>query len=255
MNDSAFIVVVVVLAVVIIVACSATIYLLRGDRRVGGEDARRRRTYNAQPVVDRDLSTNSRHSRKWYSYLWGSRDRDKSATMMGRSEEGRIQANGGEWDVDDLSEDRGLRPIGGNQSSGLLGMSEHELSASSLVGPRVYTHHMHSHVSDGSSTPSSVLRYDPLNVRGLTHPDQFLILPQITIPSGSINPSQLFSPTLSSSSSSLVSRQITKSPEPISNNTPSHDSDKDFDRDSQPQFVAPSVLRTAGSGTKFFESL
>ena len=252
-NDSVFIVIVVVLVVVIIISCSAVIYLLRQDRRLGGEEARRRRRYNAQPLIDRDLSTNPGHSRKWYSYLWGSRDRhyhsqlDKSATMMGPSEEGRIQANDREWDVDDFSEDRALRSVEGNQSAGLLRMSEHESSASSFVGPRAYTHRMHSH-------GSSVLRYDPHDVQGLAYPDQFPISPQATIPS--VQSSQLYSPTLSSPHSSPVPRQITNSPERISNNPPSQDSDHDSDRDSQSQFAAPPVtIRTAGSGTKFFESL
>ena len=251
--DSVFIVVVVVLVIVIVVSCSAIIYLLREDRRTGSQEARRRRRYNAQPLDDRNLS-NPRNSRKWYPYLWGSRDRhyhtqlDKSATMMGRSEEGWIQANGREWDVEDFSEDRALQSTEGSQSGRLLGMSEHESSAaSSFVGPRVYTHRMHSHTSDGAS---SVLRYDPHDVRGLPYPDQFPILPQATIPS--IQP-QLDSPNLSSRSSP-VPRQIMKSPEPIPNNTTSQDSDHDSVRDSpQPQF-APPVLRTAGSGTKFFES-
>jgi hypothetical protein len=249
-NDSVFIVVVVVLVVVIIVSCSAITYLLREDRRTGVGEARRRRRYNAQPLVDRDLS-NPQHSRKWYSYLWGSRDRhyhtqlDKSAAMMGRSEEG-IQANDREWDAEDFSENQALRSTEGNQPAGQLGMSEQESSSSSFVGPRVYTQRMHSHTSDGSS---SVLRYDPHDVRGLPYPNRFPILPQTTIPS--IH-SQLYSPTLSSPSPVL--RQAVKSPEPISNNTSSHDLDHDSDRDSQPQF-APPVLRTAGSGTKFFESL
>ena len=245
--------VVVVLGFIIIVSCSAIFYLLREDRKIGGQETRRRRRYNAQPLVDRDPS----NSKKWYSYLWRSRDRhyhtqlDKSATMMGRSEEGWIQANGREWDVDDFSEDRALRSTEGNQSAGLLGMSELESSASSFVGPRAYTHRMHSHTaSDGAS---SVLRYDPHDVRGLPYPDQFPILPQATIPSIQ---SPLDSPTLSSSRSSPVPREITKSPEPISNGTPSQDSGHDNVRDSpQPQFIAPPVLRTAGSGTKFFESL
>ena len=244
-----------VLVVVIIVSCSAIIYLLREDRRNGGQEARRRQRYNAQPLVDRNLS-NSQHSRKWYSYLWGSRDRqnhsqlDKSATMMGRSEEGWIQANDREWEVDDFEGDRALRSTEseGNQSR-LLGMSEHESSTSSFVGPRVYTHRMNSHTSDGAS---SVSRYDPHDVRGLPYPDQFPILPQPKVPSIQ---SQLYSPTISSSCSSPVPRQIMKSPEPISNDTPSNDSGHDSVRDSpEPQF-APTVLRTAGSGTKFFESL
>lgn len=249
--------VVVVLVVIIIIACSAVIYLLREDRRIGGQEAQRRRRYNAQPLVDGDLSS-PQHSRKWYSYLWGSRDGhyhtrlDKSAGVMGRSEETRswIQATGREWDANDFSEDRALQSIEGNQSAGLLGMSEHEPSAYSLVEPRAYTHHMHSRISDGASTPSSVIRYDPHDVRGLPYPDQFPILPQATIPNSG-SQSQLYSPTLSSSRSSPIPRQITKSPERISNNALSHDSDHDSDRDSP----APPVLRTAGSGTKFFESL
>ena len=247
--------VVVVLVVIIIVSCSAIFYLLREDRKNGGQESRRRLRYNSQPLVDRDLSTNPGHSRKWYSYLWGSRDRhnhtklDNSATMMGRSEGGWIQVNSRERDVDDFPEDRALQPTEGNQSATLLGMSEHESAASSFVGPRAYTYRMHSHTSDGAS---SVLRYDPHDVRGLPYPDQFPVLPQATIPSIQ---SQPYSPTLSSSRSSPVPRQIMKSPEPISNNTPSHDSGHDSVRDSpEPQF-APPVLRTAGSGTKFFESL
>jgi hypothetical protein len=253
-------VVIVVLVVIIILSCLAVIYLLREDRRIGGQEGQRRRRYNAQPLVDRDLS-NPQHSRKWYSYLWGSRDRhyhtglDKSATVMRRSEENWIQASGRERDVNDFSEDRALRSIEGNQSAGLLGMSEHESSAFSLVEPRAYTNRMHSHTSDGTSTPSSVLRYDPHDVRGLPYPDPFPVFPQATIPSITGSQSQLYSPTLSSSRSSPVPRLITKSPEPISNNALSHDSDHDSDRDSQPRFTASSVLRTAGSGTKFFESL
>ena len=244
--------VVVVLVVVIIVSCTAIVYLLREDRRSGSQESRRRRRYNAQPLVDRDLS-NPLHSRKWYSYLWGgSRDRhnhtrlDKSAaTMMGRSGEGR------EWDVvDDVSENRALRSTEGDQSGLLLGMSEHESSASSFVGQRVYAHRMHGLTSDGAS---SVLRYDPHDVRGLPYPDQFPILPQAAIPRNPSIQSQLNSPTFSSRSSP-VPRQIMKSPEPISNTISSHDPDHDSVRDSQPQF-APPVLRTAGSGTKFFESL
>ena len=254
-NDSAFIVIIVVLVVIIIVSCSAIVYLLTGDRRVESQEGRRRQRYNAQPLVDRDLS-DPQQSRKWYSYLWGSRDRhnhtrlDEPATMIGRSEEGRIQANGREsweWDVD-FSENHALRSTEGDQS-GLPGMSEHESSASSFVGPRVYTHpsRMHSHTSDGAS---SVLRYDPHDVRGLPYPIQFPMLPQVTVPSIQ---SQSHSPT-TSSRSSPVPRQIMKSPEPISN-TPSQDSGHaDSVRDSLPQF-APPVLRTAGSGTKFFESL
>ena len=245
---------VVVLVVIIIVSCSAIFYHLRQDRKNGGEESRRRLRHNAQPLIDRDIPTNPGHSRKWYSYLWGSRDRhyhtklDKSAAM-GRSGDGWIQANGRERDVDDFSEDRALRPSEGNQSAALLGMSEHEPSASSFVGPRAYTHRMHSHTSDGAS---SVLRYDPHDVRGLPYPDQFPVLPQATIPSIR---SQPYSPTEPSSRSSPVPRQITKTPEPISDNTPSHDSGHDSLRDSpEPQF-APPVLRTAGSGTKFFESL
>jgi len=261
-SSTVFIVVIVTLVVIIIICCSAVIYLLREDRRIGGQEAQRRGRYNAQLQVDRDLS-NPQHSRKWYSYLWGSRDRhyhtrlDKSASVKGRSEETRnwIQATGREWDANDFSEDRALQSIEGNQSAGLLGMSEHESSAFSLVEPRAYTHRMHSHTSDGASTPSSVLRYDPHDVRGLPYPDQFPILPRATIPSITGSQSQLYSPTLSSSRSSPVPRHITKSPEPISNNTLPHDSDHDSDRDSQPQFVVPTVLRTAGSGTKFFESL
>jgi len=235
----------VVLVVIILISCSAIFYLLTEDRRIGGQEARRRRRYNAQPLIDRDLS-NPQHSRKWYSYLWGSRDRDtrmdKSATMMGRSEEGWIQANDREWEVD-FSEDRALQ----STQSGPLGMSQHESSASSFVGPRIYTpNRMHSNTTDGTS---SVLRYDPNDVRGLPYPDQFPILPQTTIP----NIQSQDSPTLSSRSSPIP-RQITKSPEPISN-TPSHNSGlEDSVRDSEPQF-APPVLRTAGSGTKFFESL
>jgi len=252
-SSTAFIVVIVVLVVVIIVSCSAIFYLLREDRRIGSQEARRRRRYNAQPLVDRDLPS-PQHSRKWYSYLWGLRDRhyhtqlDKSATMMERSEQGWIEANDREWDADDFSEDRALRTTDGNQSVGLLREQE---SSASFVGPRGYTHRMDSHASDGSS---SVRRYDPQDIRGLPYPDQFPISPQATIPS--IQQSQSYSPTLSSRSSP-VPRHIMKSPEPISNNnTPLHDSDHDSDRDdSQPQFAAPPVLRTAGSGTKFFESL
>lgn len=260
-NDSVFIVVIVVLVVIIIVCCLAVIYLLREDRSIGGQEALRRGRYNAQPLVDRDLS-NPQHSRKWYSYLWGSRDRhhhtrlDKSSAVMGRNEETQswIQATGREWDANDFSEDRALRSIEGNQSTGLLGMSQHDSSAISLVEPRAYTHRMPT--SDGASTPSSsVLRYDPHDVRGLPYPDQFPVLPQATIPGITGSQSQLYSPTLSSPRSSPVPRQITKSPEPISNNTPPYNSVHDSDRDSQTEFVAPTVLRTAGSGTKFFESL
>ena len=253
-NHSVFIVLVVLLVVIIIVSCSAVIYLLREDRRMGGQEARRRRRYNAQPLVDRDLS-NPQHSRKWYSYLWGSKDGhyhtrlDNSATVMERSDESWIQGDDREWDANDFSEDRALRSTEGNQSAGLLGMSELASSASSFVGPRAYTHRMHNHTSDRASTPSSVLRYDPLDVRGLPYPDQF---PQAI---SSIDQSQIYSPTLSSSRSSPVPRQMAKSPEPITNDTLSHDSDHDSDRDSQSQFTAPPVLHTAGSGTKFFESL
>jgi hypothetical protein len=236
-------VLVVVLVLIIIVSCSAVIYLVREDKRTGGQEARLRRRYNAQPLVDRDIS-NPQHSRKWYSYLWGSRDRhyhtrlDKSAPIGGRIESW-IQANGSrEWDVNDFSEDRDLRSTEGNyQSAGFLGMSEHE--------PRAYTSRVHSHTSDDAS---SILPYDPHDVRGLPYPDQFF---RATIPS--IYESQLNSPTLSSSRSSPVPRPITKSPEPILNNPP--DSDDDSDGDSQPQHAAPPVVHTAGSGTKFFESL
>ena len=254
--------VVVVLVVVIIVSCTAIIYLLREDRRLGGPEARLRRRYNAQPLVDRDLSNPLHPSRKWYSYLWGSRDRhnhnhtrlDKSTTMMEPSGEGGSGSR--EWDVDDIPENRALRSTEGDQSGPLaLGMSEHESSASSFVGQRVYAHRMHSLTTSDRDGASSVLRYDPHDVRGLPYPDQFSILPQVTIPRNTSIQSQLNSPTFSSRSSP-VPRQTMKSPEPISNTPPpsSHDSDHDSVRDSQPQF-APPVLRTAGSGTKFFESL
>ena len=268
----AFIVIIVVLVVIIIVSCSAIFYLLKEDRRTGSQEARRRRRYNAQPLVDRDLSNPKQHSKKWYSYLWSSRDDrhyhtqlDKSATMMERTrEQGWIQANDREWDVEDFSEDRALRTTtdGNNQSTSLL--REQESSASSFVGPtRVYTptNRMNSNTSDGSS---SVQRYDPHDIRGLPYPDQFPISPQATIPS--IQQSQSYSPTLSSPSSPVLHRHIMKSPEPISNNntpTPLHDSDHHHDddddsvpEDSQSQFAPPPVLRTttAGSGTKFFES-
>jgi hypothetical protein len=258
-SSTVFIVLVVVLVFIIIVACSAVIYLIREDRRAGGQEARLRRRYNAQPLIDRDLS-NPQHSRKWYSYLWGSRDRhyhtrlDKSAS--GDRVESWIQANGSrDWDVNDFSEERDLRSTEGNNnhSAGLLGMSEHESSASSpFVEPHAYAHR---HTFDGASTPSSsILRYDPHDVRGLPYPDQF---PRATNPS-IINLSQLNSPTLSSSRSSPVPRPISKSPEPILNNNSTLESDDDdiSDGDSpNPQFAAPQVVRTAGSGTKFFESL
>ena len=147
--------------------------------------------------------------------------------------EGRMRANTKEWDINDLPEDHVMQSSD-NQSS-LLRMSENESSASSNLGPRFYTGRMHSSASDGASS----VRYDPRDLHGLLHPEQFPILPQATIPS--IESPLSYSPVLSSPSSP-VPRQKMNSPEPISN-TPSHDSVRD------------SLSRPApGSGTKFFES-
>jgi len=272
-SSTVFIVLVVVLVVIIIVACAAVIYLIKEDRRVGGQEARLRRRYNAQPLIDRDLS-NPQHSRKWYSYLWGSRDRHYHTRLDKSTTGGRIEswihhhANGSrDWDVNDFSEERDLRRSTEgnnyyyyNQSAGLLGMSEHTSSLPSpFVEPHAYTQHrMHSHTTttfDGASTPpSSILRYDPHDViRGLPYPDQ--LFPRATNPS-IINQSPLNSPTSSSRSSPVPRPITTKSPEPILNKTDDDDiSDGDLSPKPQLQFAAPPVVRTAGSGTKFFESL
>jgi len=229
-SSTGFIVLIVVLVVLITVSLSAVIYLLR-QARIGDQEAQRRQRYNAQPLLDRDLS-NPQHSKKWYSCLWGSRDRHNHVQLdksMGRNEESwNIQANSR---VDDSAEDR-LMPWSDTQS----GLLRNELSASFGVGPGFDTHHMQTPTSDDA-------RYDPHDVRGLPYPEQFPVSPQATIPS--MPESQLNSPTLSSPSSP-VPRRTMKSPEPISS-TMSHDSV----RDSLSQ-LAPSVL---ASGSKFFESL
>jgi len=231
-SSTAFIVLVVALIVIVIVSFSAVIYLFRREKRerkVGDQEAQRRRRYNAQPLVDRDLS-NPQHSRKWYSSLWGSRDRhnhiplDKSTTTMGRSEQDWIQENSREWDVDDS-----VPMQSSDNQSGLLRMSEKGSSASYIVEPRSYPHRMDSATSDGASS----VHYDPHAVRGLPYPERFPIFPQATISS------TLSSPT-SSSPSSPVPRRILKSPEPMLN-TPSHDNAQD----APPQFASR-------SGTKFF---
>ena len=221
-----------VLVVLITVSLSAIIYLLRQER-IGDQQARRRRRYNAQPLLDRDLS-NPRHSKKWYSYLWGSRDRHNHAQFksMERNEESwNIQANSR---VDDSAEDC-ITPCSDNQS----GLLRNGSSASFSVGPRFYTHHMQTPTSDDAS---SVL-YDPHDVRGLPYPGQFPVSPQATIPS--IPESQINSSSLSSPFSP-VPRRIMKSPEPISSTI-----SLDSVRDSLSQLAAPVLA----SGSKFFESL
>jgi len=226
-SSTGFIVLIVVLVVLITVSLSAVIYLLRQERS-GDQQAQRRRRYNAQPLLDRDLS-NPQHSKKWYSYLWGSRDRHNHAQLdksMERNEESwNVQANSR---VDYSAEDS-IMPCSDNQS----GLLRNESSASFGVGPRFYTHPMQTPTSDDALS----IRYDPHDVRGLPYPEQFPVSSQATIPS--ISESQLNSPILSSSSS--PSRRIMKS------STISLDSV----RDSLSQLAPP----VPASGSKFFESL
>ena len=254
-DGSAFIVVIVVLVAIIIVSCLAVIYLLRRPSALGDQEAKRRRRYNTQPLGDSNPS-NSRHSKKWYSYLWGSRDRhnhgqfDKPATMMGRtSGQGWVQANDREWDGDvDSADERALRPAEVNPSI-LFRMSERGSPVSSIVGPRVSPPHMHSPTSDTSLS----IPYDPHDVRAMPYPEQWATSPQATVPSVH---SPLYSPTssLSTPSSPVPRRTIMMLPEPVVN-MPSYELGHDASvQDSLPQSAA-TVLRTSGSGTKFFESL
>lgn len=234
LDGSAFIVLIVVLVTIIIVSFSAVVYLFRQERKVGDKWAQRRRRYNAQPLVDRDLSK-PQHSKKWYSHLWDSRDRHKHVRL-----DSRIQTNSSEWDVDDSMEDFTMQSSENNQS-GLLRKPEIGSSVSPIVGPRAYTHLMHSATSDDAQS----VRYDPHDVPGMPYPEQFPIRPQATIPSIE---SRSHSPALSSPSSSPVSRRMMESPEPIS----SHELGQDSVQYSLPQF-APPIMRGVGN-TKFFES-
>ena len=236
-----------VLVAIITVSCSGVIYLLREQSKHRSPEAQRRRRYNTQPLVGRDLP-NSQHSKKWYSYLWGSRDRhnharlDKPMTTMGQNGQDWTQANNRELDIQ-TADGRALQFSGGSQSN-LLRMSERGSPGSSFVGTHVYdTPQLHSPASDSTSS----VRYDPHDTRNLAYPEQFVLSPQPTIPSIR---SQLHSPT-SSSPSSPVPR-IMKSPESVTNSPPP-DLGHDSVRDSLPQSLT-SVLRTYGSGTKFFES-
>lgn len=240
-SSTAFIVVIVVLVAIIITSCSAVVYILRKSA-LEDQETQRRRRYNTHPLRDGDPAT-PRYSKKWYSYIWASRDRqnNKRRTMMGHGGQGWIRTNDREWDVESAHE-RDLRPSEANQST-LLRMSEQGPSGS-ILGTHVYTPCVHSPTSDTASS----LYCDPHDLRSLPRPGPFGLSPQATISSRS----QLASPT-SSSPPSPVPRQITQSPEPIAH-SPSHDSSNDSVQDSLQQSVA-STLRTFGSGTKFFESL
>lgn len=231
-SSTALIVLIVVLVVLIIGSLSAVFYFLRQERGIGGQEARRRQRYNAQPLLDRDIVSNLQHSKKWYSYLWSSRDRYNHTQLdkpMERNAAGWIQPNSrvNDTEAHTLSRSDNQSGLLRNGSSG---------SESFVAGPRFYTHRT-------TSDDTSSVRYDPHDVRGLPYPEQFPISPRATT---SEVESQLDSPT-SSSPSSPIPRRIMKSPEPISSSTASYDRV----RDSLTQ-LPPPVL---ASGSKFFESL
>lgn len=229
-SSTTLIVLIVVLVVLIIVSLSAIFYFLRQERGIGGQEAQRRQRYNAQPLLDRDIS-NPQHSKKWYSYLWSSRDRYNHARLdkrMERNAAGWIEPNSRVNDAEGHALSRS------DNQSGLL-RNGSSGSESFVAGPRFYAHRT-------TSDDASSLRYDPHDVRGLPYPEQFPISPRATT---SEVGSPLNSPT-SSSPSSPIPRRIMKSPEPISS-TASYDRV----RDSLTQ-LPPPVL---ASGSKFFESL